>query len=159
VGRNGGGRVLAKTGVRSVHSIIPREREWLSILCCINAAGYHIPSFYIFWGNSFQRDYIKHCEVDASIGMQSKAWMTSHLFKSWITHFVRNVRKCGLGISPINHHLLILDGHGSHMTMDVIKMACSMGLDLLILPSHTSHATQLLHVACFKPFKQAFCLL
>jgi hypothetical protein len=53
-GRNGGGRVLAKTGMRSVHSVIPKEREWLSVLVCINAAGYHIPSFYIFRGKSFQ---------------------------------------------------------------------------------------------------------
>jgi hypothetical protein len=48
---------LAKKGVRSVHSIIPKEREWLSVLVCINAVGYHIPSFYIFRGKSFQRDY------------------------------------------------------------------------------------------------------
>jgi hypothetical protein len=43
-GRNGGGRVLAKTGIRSVHSIIPKEREWLSVLVCVNAAGFHIPN-------------------------------------------------------------------------------------------------------------------
>jgi hypothetical protein len=54
VGRNGGGRVLAKTGMRSVHSVIPKEQEWLSLLVCVNAAVYHIPSFYIFRGKSFQ---------------------------------------------------------------------------------------------------------
>jgi hypothetical protein len=81
-GRNGGARVLAKKGVRSVHSIIPKEREWLSVLVCVNAAGYHIPSFYIFRGKSFQRDYIKKCENNASMAMQRKAWMTGHLFKS-----------------------------------------------------------------------------
>ena len=29
-------------------------------------------------------------------------------------------------------------------------------LDIMSLPSHTSHALQLLDVACFKPFKTAF---
>jgi hypothetical protein len=139
-GRNGGGRVLAKTGVRSVHSVISKEREWLSVLVCINAADYHIPSFYIFRGKSFQRDYIKQCEDNASMAMQAKAWMMGHLFKSWIGHFVKNVRDNGLSISPTCHHLLILDGHGSHVTMDVVKIARSVGLDLLTLPSHTSHA-------------------
>jgi hypothetical protein len=158
-GRNGGGRVLAKTGTRSVHSIIPKEREWLSVLVCINAAGYHIPSFYIFRGKSFQRDYIKQCEDNASMAMQAKAWMTGHLFKSWIGHFVKNVHDSGLSISPTCRHLLILDGHGSHVTMDVVKTARSVGLDLLTLPSHTSHAMQPLDVSCFKPFKQAFRLL
>jgi hypothetical protein len=58
VGRNGGGRVLAKTGARSIHSVILKEREWLSVLVCMNVAGYHIPNFYIFHGKSFQLDYI-----------------------------------------------------------------------------------------------------
>jgi hypothetical protein len=30
------------------------------------------------------------------------------------------------------------------------------GLDIVSLPSHTSHALQPLHVSCFKPFKSAF---
>ena len=62
--------------------------------------------------------------------------MTVHLFKAWIGHFVKNVRECGLEVSPSCHHLLILDGHGSHVTMDVAKTACIVGLDLLTLPSH-----------------------
>jgi hypothetical protein len=158
-GRNVGGRVLAKMGVWNVHSIIPKEREWLSVLVCVNPAGYHIPSFYIFRGKSFQRDYIKHCEDNASMAIQPKAWMTGHLFKSWIWHFVKNVKDYGLDISPFRHHLLILNGHGSHVTVDVVKTARSVGLDLLTLPSHTSHAMQPLDVSCFKPFKQAFMLL
>jgi hypothetical protein len=127
-GRNGGGRVLARTGVPSVHSIIPNKREWLSVLVCVNPAGFYIPNFYIFRGKSFQRDYIKQCEDNASMAMQEKAWMTGHLFKSWIGHFVKNVRDYGFGISPSCRHLPILDGHGSHVTMDVVKTARSIGL-------------------------------
>jgi hypothetical protein len=93
------------------------------------------------------------------MAMQTKAWMTGQLLKSWIGHFVKNMRDCGLGISPSCRHLLILDGHGSHVTMDVVKTARSVGLDLLILPSHTSHAMQPLDVSCFKPFESAFRLL
>jgi hypothetical protein len=145
--------------VRSVHSIIPKEQEWLSILVCVNAAGFHIRSFYIFWGKTFQRDYIKQCEDNASMAMQPKAWMMGYRFKSWIGHFVKNVYDCGLGISLSSRHLLILDGHRSHVTVDVVKTARSVGLDLLTLPYHTSHALQPLDVACFKPFKQAFRLL
>jgi hypothetical protein len=42
VGRNSGGRVLAKKGIRRVHSIIPKEWEWLSVLVCVNAAAFII---------------------------------------------------------------------------------------------------------------------
>jgi len=42
------------------------------------------------------------------------------------------------------------------MTMEVIKVAMEKGLDLVTIPSHTSHALEPLDVACFKPFKLAF---
>jgi hypothetical protein len=122
-GRNGGARVLAKKGVRSVYLIIPKEGEWLSVLVCVKATGYHIPSFYIFRGKSFQRDYIKKYEDNASMAMQPKTWMTGQLFKAWIGHFVKIVRDCGLGISSHCRHLLILDGHRSHVTTNVVKTA------------------------------------
>ena len=52
--------------------------------------------------------------------------------------------------------MFILDGHSSHITLEVVHEARSAGLDLLTLPSHTSHALQPLDVAVFKPFKQYF---
>jgi hypothetical protein len=38
-GQNGGAYVLAKCGSHIVHSVIPNEREWLTVLTCINASG------------------------------------------------------------------------------------------------------------------------
>jgi hypothetical protein len=57
------------------------------------------------------------------MAMQPKSLMTSQLFKAWIGYFVKNVRDCDLGISSDCRHLLILDGHRSHVTMDIVKMA------------------------------------
>jgi len=76
-----------------------------------------------FRGKIFRQDYIKVCEENASMGMQEKAWMMGHLFKSWMEYFVKNVNLSGLGISPTNFHFLILDGHGSYMTLNVVKTA------------------------------------
>jgi hypothetical protein len=59
-------------------------------------------------------------------------------------------------ISLTNRYLLILNGHGSHVTFEVIEQAKKFGLDMITLPSHTSHALQPLDVASFKPFKTAF---
>jgi len=60
------------------------------------------------------------------------------------------------GISITNRHMLILDGHGSHVTLEVIEQVQEFGLDMITLPLHTSHALQPLDVACFKPFKITF---
>ena len=52
--------------------------------------------------------------------------------------------------------LLVLDGHGSHITIDVIEYARANDIYLLCLPSHTSHILQPLDIGVFKPFKSFF---
>lgn len=89
------------------------------------------------------------------MSVQPKAWMTNILFQKWMLHFIHSVPEL-YGISPTSRHLLILDGHKSHVSLDVIRIAKAKGLDLLTFPSHTSHAMQPLDVTCFKPFKQSF---
>jgi hypothetical protein len=59
-------------------------------------------------------------------------------------------------ISLTNKHLIILNGHASHVTLETIKQVKEFGFDMIILPSHTFHALQPLDVACFKPSKIAF---
>jgi hypothetical protein len=43
-------------------------------------------------------------------------------------------------ISPDHRHLFILDSYISHVNVEVVQEARRAGLDLLTLPSHTSHA-------------------
>jgi hypothetical protein len=79
--------------------------------------------------------------------------MITSLFKELLYFFKRSIPN---GISLTNRHLLILDGHGSHVTFETIEQAKEFGLDMITLPSHTSHALQPLDVGCFKPFKTTF---
>jgi hypothetical protein len=76
--------------------------------------------------------------------------MTSYLFSAWISNFLESVSRIG-GILPKHRHLLILVGHNNHVTLEVAVEAKKVGLDLLTLPSHTSHALQPLDVTAFKP--------
>ena len=155
VGRNGGGRVWAQKGSRSVHKVLPNEREWITNLTCVNAAGDHIPGFYIFRGKRLRSNYVLHCEDGATMAMQTKAWMTATLFSHWISHVIRCLQSKG-GISQGRRHLLIFDGHNSHVTLEVVHKCREVGLDLVTLPSHTSHRLQPLDVGVFAPFKRYF---
>ena len=154
-GRNGGGLVWAKKGSKTVHSLMPNEREWITVLSCINAGGESIPSFYIFEGKRRRENYIANCEAGASMAMQPHAWMTTELFSAWISHFIVALENRG-GVSPTHRHLLVVDGHNSHVTLEVVQKAMDVGLDIITLPSHTSHRLQPLDVSIFGPFKRSF---
>lgn len=69
VGKSGGARVLCKTGVKNVHIITPNEREHVTALSYINAAGDSIPNYYIFKGKQYQTAHIAKCEKGARMGM------------------------------------------------------------------------------------------
>ena len=146
---------MAKRGSKSVYSVEPDQREYLSVLSCINARGGSVPNFYILKGTYFLQDYIAGCEEGAVMGMQPNAWMTRWLFESWILHFIECLKR-GPSINLNNRHLLVLGGHNSHVTLEVKKIAMQLGLDIISLPSHTSHALQPLDLACFAPFKTTF---
>ncbi|MCO5556253.1 hypothetical protein L7F22_009799 [Adiantum nelumboides] len=55
-----------------------------------------------------------------------------------------------------SRHLLILDGHGSHVSLEVVASAHEAGIDIVTLPAHTSHKLQPLDVSIFKSLKGNF---
>jgi hypothetical protein len=57
--------------------------------------------------------------------------------------------------SPAQRRLLIMDGHGSHITANVTSQCIEHAIDLLVLPLHTSHVLQPLDVSVFSPLKRA----
>ena len=81
--------------------------------------------------------------------VSESGWITKDLFFEWFKMFTQM-------ISPARPVLLVLDGHGSHITIEVIEYARSNNIHMLCLPSHTSHILQPLDVGVFKSFKSFF---
>jgi hypothetical protein len=69
--------------------------------------------------------------------MQKKTMDGYFLVKKFMSFFNKSILG---GMSLDNRHLLILDGHGNHVTIETIKHAKEYGLDMITLPSHASHA-------------------
>ena len=131
--------MLVKIEIRSVHQVVPDEREWLMVLTNINAASESIPNFYIFCGKRFRKNYIVLYEQGSTMAMSIKAWMTISLFSAWIDHFILALKN-HTSVSVTFPHLLIMDGHSSYVIVEVVRRTRAMGLHLLTLPFHCSHA-------------------
>ena len=149
--QSGLGKVFAKRSIRGVHKTIPIQRKWLSILSTINANGESIPNYYLFKGVRQMRNYGALCEPNAMIGMQKKGWMDSYHFMEWMDHF-----KHTMEANQSRRHLLIPDGHKNHISLEVLLKAKEHNIDMITIPSHTSHGLQPLDKTCFRPFKVAF---
>ena len=61
-------------------------------------------------------------------------------------------------LSPQNPAILIMDGHGSHFTLELLEHCREVGLHILLRPPHTTHVLQgedVVHFGIFKPKYQA----
>ncbi len=91
-----------------MYNIIPKSKEWLIVDYVVNVIGTTLPGFYIFRGERIYDDYIQLCKLRICMVMQSKAWMTTSLFKEFLSFFKRSILS---GISLTTRHLFILHGH------------------------------------------------
>ena len=87
---------------------------------------------------------------DALYARSDSGWVDSELFFLWI-------RKLFIKFAvPERPVILLVDGHLSHLTLDVIDLARENQIILLCLPPHTTHALQPLDVSVFKALKAHF---
>jgi len=74
-------------------------------------------------------------------------WMGQELFSKWFSkQFLKHA-------VPTRQLLLLLDGHSSHYTLELVKLAEKQKVVIFCLPSHTTADSQLLDASCFKPLK------
>jgi hypothetical protein len=84
------------------------------------------------------------------LGSES-GWMEAQLFTEWFsTVFLVSVKHIK---DPI---LLLLDGHASHISPEVIRLAKANNVHMMCFPSNSSHLIQQVDVGLLKPAKTAF---
>ena len=66
------------------------------------------------------------------------------------------VEPCMPGLSYENPGVLIMDGHGSHFTLELLSYCRSIGLHVVLRPPHTTHILQGEDVVHFLKFKGAY---
>ena len=148
------GKVIATKGVRQVRKMSSAERgSNITALCCMNATGGFIPPLFVFPRKRMLDSLMNGCP-DGAIGTvneRGSGYIDSALFLVWLKHFVSFT-----GCTKDNRHVVLLDGHVSHTTLEAIEFARSNGLHLITFPPHCTHRLQPLDRTFFKTFKAAY---
>jgi hypothetical protein len=87
------------------------------------------------------------------ISSSPSRWTNNDIGLAWLKQVFDRSTKEKAGRS---YRLLILDGHGSHLTMDFIEYCDRNRILLAIYPPHSTHTLQPLDVVMFKPFSSAY---
>ncbi|KAL2089186.1 hypothetical protein ACEWY4_016085 [Coilia grayii] len=141
-------RVLCSKGQRTVYAQQVTTREHVTVHCCASAAGEVIPPFVIFEKCLPSTAYSLEGPRNALYGVSDTGYMDSDLFK-WLEHFVRYARQ----ERPL---LLFMDQHEAHVGTGVVDFCRANQIEVVCLPSHTTHVLQPLDVSVYGPLKAAF---
>jgi hypothetical protein len=132
----------------------PGNREWVTIIECINAFRGTIPPLVIFkavmhqaaW---YENDVIPH---DWLIGVSENSWTINEIGLTWLNLFHKYTKDRTVS----THRLLMLDGHGSHINAKFDQFCLDYKIITIYMPAHSSHLLQPLNIGCFSPLKQAY---
>ena len=150
---NSKGKVLVPTGHFPIRYQESVSGHFTSI-CAFNADGSHILKPFIILPQlrNFPND-LKMLENWAFFSSSPSGWITGRLFIAFCIYFCNMVSKFKAEQEITADSWLIIDGHKTRANSIAVEYCAQHGVQLVILPAHTSHVTQPFDVGLASPMK------
>jgi hypothetical protein len=145
-----------KKGVRQ--PLEDGSSEWITVVACICSDGSVLSPSLIFKAanGAIQTSWVDAVRAgNHSVFTTSSpsGWSNNDIGLHWLKEvFERETRRH----ASTGYRLLLLDGHGSHVTMDFINYCHDHKILLAVYPPHATHTLQPLDVVMFKPLANAY---
>lgn len=131
----------------------PINTKWVFLLECISAAGGILPPYMIFKAKIMMKAWVKKIKDGGKICLNDKGWTNNYLGLEWFKQIFHSYTQKN---QKAKYRLLIVDGHASHITAEVIRFCQEKNTILAYLPPHTTHLLQSLNVSFFLPLANAY---
>jgi hypothetical protein len=132
----------------------PGNREWVTAIESVNAMGWALPSYIIFKAKAYiQEGWFDTLPDDWRLDISDNGWTTDEIGMKWLTKVfipITNARSTG------HYRMLVLDGHGSHLTPEFDEACTKNHIIPVCMPAHSSHLLQPLDVSCFAVLKRQY---
>ena len=115
---------VSQKGAKKVYGRSSGNKSQITIVACASATGVALPPMVIFQGARLNHE-LTQGEVHGTLyGVSDKGWIDQVLFFHWLNDiFIKN-------IPPARPVLLMLDGHSTHYTPEVVHAAAEQGIIL-----------------------------
>lgn len=147
-------RVVGSSSSSRTYKKTPENREWVSIVETVSAAGQSTRCLVIFKGKNLQSSWFKHDKVpDWLYTCSENAWTSNDISVRWLKEvFIPET----LPNRPNASRILLLDNHGSHITTEFMWICFQNNIRLIYLPPHSSHVLQPLDLSIFSQIKSSY---
>lgn len=106
--------ITGSEGSGKKKKIQPGNREWVTIIQGVGAAGRLLPPFVIFAGSVLINVWFENLPRDWILEVSPNGWTNNQLALAWLEHFDKHTKQSAVGA----HRLLIIDGYESYSLLE-----------------------------------------
>lgn len=145
------GKVIAMTGWKNIYEVAPGpEKSNLTFLGSFSAHGDIVAPMIIYPYYRVPKDIANAVPQSFTIGTSESGWMKAETFFEFIQNAFINYLVREKVQRPV---ILFVDGHKTHMSLQVSTLCEDNNIILYLLPPNTTHILQPADVGPFKPLK------
>ena len=129
------------------------QRTTVTAVECISADGRYLNPLIIWPATTHRSNWTTFPTPGWHYACNESGYTDSNISLQWLKRVFDPETKERANGRP---RVLILDGSGTHETLEILEYCFANNIILCRLPSHTSHKTQPCDVAVFRPLKTAY---
>ncbi|CAH0722756.1 unnamed protein product, partial [Brenthis ino] len=144
-------KILIKRGCKYPERVLNHTKASVSIMMAGTADGKMLPPYVVYKATHLYDSWIQHGPEGTRYNRSTSGWFDGTTFEDWVQNMVVPYfkdlpdRKCLIG-----------DNLSSHLSADLIQICKTHNIDFVFLPANSTHLTQPLDVAFFRPMKRAW---
>ncbi|XP_065083813.1 uncharacterized protein LOC135705888 [Ochlerotatus camptorhynchus] len=143
--------VIAQRGSRNVYEVEQAcGKQNVTVMFSFSATGSVVNPLIILPGQRIRKEIAQGFPPEWGIGQSERGWMTTHNFSEYVKKiFHPFLLREGIKLPVI----FFVDGHSSHVGVEVADLCQQLGIILIALYPNTTRITQPADVSIFKPLK------
>ncbi|XP_050560611.1 uncharacterized protein LOC126912470 [Spodoptera frugiperda] len=144
-------KILIKRGCKYPERVLNHTKASVSIMMAGTADGKMLPPYVVYKATHLYDSWVQHGPEGTRYNRSTSGWFDGTTFEDWVQNMVIPYFKDFPG-----RKCLIGDNLSSHLSADLIQTCKAHNIDFVFLPANSTHLTQPLDVAFFRPMKRAW---
>ena len=144
-------KVLTKRGAKYPERVINSTRTSISLMFCGSAGGDELPPYVVYKADNLWNSWTENGPLHARYNRSKSGWFDSTCFEDWFESLLLPHLKRLPG-----KKVVIGDNLSSHISLRVLELCEQHNLVFIALPPNSTHLTQPLDIAYFRPMKIAW---
>lgn len=141
-------KVLVRRGAKHSERMLDTSKTSISVMFTVSGDGKLLPPYVVYKSQHLHDTWCQYGPPGTVYNRTKSGWFDSFIFKDWYFKIVLPYFK-----NLDGPKILLGDNLASHLTLDVIKSCEENDIMFILLPPNSTHLSQPLDVAFFRPLK------